>query len=581
MAEPDQSLNAIPQAQVQERHGPALSMIWLLPLVAALIGGWLVYSNYAERGPLITIRFANAEGIQPNKTRVKYRNVDVGLVEEVRFSRDLGQVVVKVRMDQAFEDRLTDSTRFWVVKPRIEGFRISGLETLISGAYITMDLGKGGAERRVFTGLVEPRTILSDTPGSFYTLRARGLGSLSQGAPVYFRQIAVGEVVGYRIADDHSRVELEIFIRAPHDSQVRTNTRFWNVSGVELDLSAKGLRVGVESLASLVMGGVAFEIPQSLDTGPRAKDGSVFHLYGSREDSAETDITVAQTYVLYFDDSIRGLSIGAPVDFRGLRIGTVTDIAFEAGASGGPIRTPVTIAIEPERVPLADPDEGGAFELLDEQDKLRQVRELMEGIVKAGLRARLQIGSLLTGQLYVDLDFVPDAKPATVVYAPGRPPVLPTVPGTFKDITRSLTRLLGKLDRLPLEEIGQHVEQTVAGANRLVNNEHLHAAMASLASSLARLDRVLAVVEDHSEPVLDTVAKAGEDVRALIADTRAAVRRAEAALKVVEQSVSEDGPMGREILKTLEELSAAARSIRVMTEYLERHPEALIKGKRY
>ncbi len=579
MAEADGSgLPEIPEAQTRERSGLHLSIIWLLPLVAALIGGWLVYGNYADRGPLISIRFDNAEGIQPNKTRIKYRDVDVGIVETVRFSSDLGQVVVKARMDKVFDGRLTDSTRFWVVRPRIEGFRISGLETLISGAYITMDLGRGGEQRNKFVGLVEPRTILSDTPGTFFTLQARGLGSLSQGAPVYFRQIAVGEVVDYRFSEDHTRVEVDVFIRAPHDAQVRTNTRFWNVSGVELDISAKGFKVGVESLASLVIGGVAFETRQSLEAGPRAERGAVFTLYANKDASAETDITVAQYYLLNFDDSIRGLSVGAPVEFRGLRVGTVTDIAFEGKADEGAVRTPVTIAIEPERVPMADPSDGGAFETLAAEEKKHRVRLMMARMVKGGLRARLQTASLLTGQLYVDLSLLPDAEPAEVIDGDGHPE-LPTAPSTFRDITKSLTRILSKLENLPLGEIGRHLERAAAGADRLINNEHLHDSMQTLSSALKRLDRVLAVFEGRSGPLMDTVKDAGEDVRLLIADTRLAVQRAESTLGVIEQSVSENGPMGREILKTLEELSAAARSIRIMAEYLERHPEALIKGK--
>lgn len=571
-------LDGLPPAEVKEYHGLHVSVIWLLPLVAALIGGWLVYTSFADQGPLITINFNNAEGIEPKKTRVKYRDVDVGLVESVHFSKDLTQVVVNARLDKAFDNRLSESTRFWVVRPRIEGFRISGLATLISGAYITMDLGSGGDERRRFVGLEEPRTILSDTPGSFYTLQASGLGSLTQGAPVYYRQIAVGEVVGYRFSDDNSRVEVEIFIRGPHDAQVRARTHFWNVSGVELDISDKGLKVGIESLASLIAGGVAFQTPQSLDAGPRAQPGALFTLFSSKDESSQGPITVAQPYVLHFRDSVRGLSVGATVEFRGLRVGTVTDIAFEGNANKGPVRTPVTIAIEPERVPMADPDEGGAFERYSAEEKRRRVRVLMERIVKAGMRARLQTGSLLTGQLYVELDIVPDAKPAEVVYGEG-PPELPTAPSTFSGITQSLTRILAKLDGLPLEEIGLHVEAATAGVSRLVNSEDLRQSVVQLNNSLRKLDRVLAIFENRTGPLMDTVTEAGQDMRGLISDTQYAVKRAESTLRLIETSISENGPMGREILRTLDELSASARSIRIMAEYLERHPEALIKGK--
>ncbi len=572
-------LDDLPRASVKEkRRGPRLSVVWLLPLVALLIGGWLVFTTLAEQGPLISVHFDDAEGIEPKKTRVKYRDVDVGMVEAVRFSRDLTQVVVSVRLDKAFENRITETTRFWVVRPRVEGLRISGLETLISGAYITMDLGSGGEEKYHFDGLEEPHSILSDTPGSFFTLRALGLGSLTPASPVYFRQITVGEVVKYRLVEDQSHVEIDIFIRAPHDTQVRTNTRFWNVSGMELDLSAKGIKLGMESLISLVAGGISFRTPQSPGTSPRAEPGSIFTLYDNADASEQAPITIAQHYVLYFDDTLRGLSLGAPVEFRGLRVGTVTDIAFEASAESGPVRTPVAIAVEPERVPLANPEPGGTFEQLDAEEKRRRVRLLIERTVKTGLRARLETGNLLTGQLFVALDFVPDAQPAEVVYGEGYPE-LPTVPGIFRGMTQSLTRVLDKLERLPLDEIGRHLEQTVAGANRLLNDEHLPQSLARLDEALAKLNRVLAVFEDRTAPLMNSVTAAGEDMRGLIASTEQAVERTEATLSTIEGSVSGDGQMGRKILETLEELSAAARSIRIMAEYLERHPEALLKGK--
>lgn len=571
--------DGLPQAVVAANpHGPRFSVVWLLPLVALMIGGWLVFKTITEEGPLISIRFANAEGIEPKKTRVKYRDVDVGFVEAVRFSADLSQVIVSVRLDKAFERRLTESTRFWVVRPRIEGLRISGLGTLISGAYITMDLGEGGKKKSKFDGLEEPHNIFSDTPGSFFTLRATGLGSLSLGAPVYFRQIAVGEVVNYRLVEANTHVEIEIFVRAPHDAMVRSNSRFWNVSGMKLDLSAEGVELGIESLTSLLVGGIAFRTLQSLDPGPRAKPGSVFNLYQSAEESELAPITVSQYYLLNFEDTLRGLSVGAPVEFHGVRVGTVTDIAFEADAKQAPMRTPVLIAIEPERVPVANPEVKGVFQQLSVEDKLARVRSLFERTVKQGLRARLETGNLLTGQMFVALDFVPDVEPQEVIYD-GSYPELPTVPSSFQGITLSLSRLLAKLERLPLEEIGHHVEEAAAGANRLVNSDHLSQSLVRMDEVLVRLNRVLTEFETHTGPMMAAFAEAGTDARDLIAASGQAVGQAESTLASIEKTVSEDGPVGSEILKTLEELSDAARSIRVMAEYLERHPEALIKGK--
>lgn len=574
----DIRLDQLPQAEVvPHRSRLHLTAIWLLPLLAVLIGGWLVYQDYASRGPLIDVRFDNAAGIEAKKTRVKYRDVNVGLVEEVRFSGDLGQVVVSLRLDNAFENRVTEATRFWVVRPRIEGLRISGLETLISGAYITMDLGQGGSRKREFVGLEEPRSILSDTPGSFYTLISPELGALTPGAPVYYRDIVVGEIVNYRLERDPDQVAIEFFVQAPHDEHVRANTRFWNVSGFNVDLNAKGLKLGIQSLAALISGGIAFGIEEGARSQPKAADGAEFVLYASREASREAPITIVQKYTLYFDDTVRGLSVGAPVEYRGLRVGTVTNIVVDNADGLGPLWTPVTIALEPERLPMSEKDRDRAASMSTEE-KLQRVHELIERSVDLGLRARLETGNLLTGQLLVSLDYVDEPDPAEIIYE-GKYPQLPTVPSTFRGMTQSLSRILSKLERLPLEEIGRNLNETVAGANRLVNDEHLRSAVVKMDEALERLNQVLDVFAKRSGPVMQSVEAASRDVLGLIEATEKAVARAESALLTIEKSVSDDGPMGREIMTTLRELSEAARSIRIMADYLERHPEALIKGK--
>ncbi len=573
------ALDELPEAVIRENgKGARLSVVWLLPLIAALIGMWLVFKTLAEQGPLIMLRFDNAEGIQPKKTQVKYKDVQVGLVESVRFSDDLARVLVSVRMDKALGSKVSDSTRFWVVRPRVEGLRISGLQTLISGAYITMDLGNGGSPKRLFDGLEEPRSILSDTPGSFYLLKAPGLGSLSVGAPVYFRQIAVGEVVKYRLSDDHGDVEIDIFVQSPHHRQVRQNTRFWNVSGVQLELGSSGLKVGVESLTSLLVGGIAFQTPQDLSAGAPALPGSTFPLYADKDMSKAAPITFTQSYVLNFDDSLRGLSIGAPVEFRGLRIGTVTDIRFKGDASSGPVQMPVIIAIEPERVPLADREESADFAELSKEEKQHRVRMLIDRSVKDGMRARLQMGNLLTGQLFVNLDFVEDAPVREVIY--GEPhPEIPTVPSLFRDMSLSVTRILSNLEQLPLQEIGANLQRVTASADDLLRNRALQQSLLEMQTLLQRLNRVVAALETHADPLLASATDVSQDLGGLIASAQRAMVAADSTLGAIQTTLGNDGTLGRELSGTLAELSSAARSIRLMAEYLERHPEALIMGK--
>ncbi len=256
------------------------------------------------------------------------------------------------------------------------------------------------------------------------------------------------------------------------------------------------------------------------------------------------------------------------MEFRGLRVGTVTDIGFDGSLDTGWALTVVTIAIEPERVPLTDAANDSRFAELSGEEKLAQVRTLMERSVELGLRARLQTGNLLTGQMFVELDFMPDEAEAEVDYS-GPLPELPTV----------LSQILAKLERLPLDEIGGHLQRSAAGLERLLDGRELQQAVAHLARASDKLDRVLGAFDARTVPMLDAIAGAGRDVSALSRGAREAVANADGALRNLENLTADSGPVGRELPKVLEELSAAARSIRLMAEYLERHPEALIQGK--
>jgi paraquat-inducible protein B len=535
----------LPEAKIQEAKG-GLPMIWLLPLVAVLIGAWLVYKTFTEQGPTITIQFQNAEGIEPSKTKIKYRNVDVGVVKDVAFGKDLSHVIITVEMEPGSRSGLTDTARFWVVRPRIGTGGVSGIDTLLSGAYIAMDPGKGGESLRRFKGLEEPPPFLSDTPGTLYRLKSRSLGSLAEGSPVYFRQIRVGKVVGYKLVEDHSHVEIEIFVHAPHDQYIRSDTRFWNVSGVEMSLSAQGLDVEMASLVSLLSGGVAFETPASGSAEQPAPADTEFVLYKNYKASQERAITFTVPYLLFFDQSVRGLSIGAPVEYRGIRVGSVKDIDVEYERDPTKEKTAIAVEIElePQRVSL--------YRGKKLPEAIGQVDRLAV-LVKRGLRARLKTGNLLTGQLFVDFDVFPYAEPAEITIDKEKGiPVLPTVPGELAGATRSINAILAKLEGLPIDQIGRDVQQALVELNSVLKK---------------------------TDAVLDSLAKASGDVQPLLGASTATLKQAQATLNAMEGAVTDRGPMGSQLLKTLEELTAAVRSVRIMAEYLQRHPEALLRGK--
>jgi paraquat-inducible protein B len=565
MTEKDDRFEELPEAVVAADH-PGFSIIWLVPLIALIIGIVLIYKEYSSLGPSVQIQFQSAEGIEPKKTEIKYRDVVIGTVKTVQFSEDLSHVRVEAQLNKGMEVLLSPSTRFWVVRPRIGATGASGISTLFSGVYIAVDPGEGGGYKENFVGLEEPPKILSDAKGSLFKLRARTLGSISIGSPVYHRQIQVGEVTGYRLVPEQDYVALDVFVNAPNNKLVRRSTRFWNVSGVDVEMSGNGLKVELESLTSLLAGGVAFDTSPSLRDDQPAAEGTVFQLYQSQQESQEKTIQLSLPYVLYFDDSVRGLTVGAPVEFRGIPVGKVLDISLEESATDGLVRIAVLVGLEPELVPLQsiDPD-------LDQEARKTFFRETLEKLVAKGLRASLISGNLISGQLIVDMDFNPQAESASVDYS-GKYPVLPTTPGSLSSITNSLVTILGKLKHLPLEAMGEHFLNVSEGLDGLVNDNNLQASMRNLSLMLQHADQILSTVGNKTAPMMD-------EITGLSAEARKMIQQAEKTLSELAKTASDQGSMGGELVNTMRELAAAARAVRGVADYLERHPEALLQGK--
>jgi paraquat-inducible protein B len=539
----------IPQAQVVAREGP--SLVWLIPLIALLIGGWLAYKSYAERGPTIQIRFATAAGLVAGKTEVRFKDVTMGKVGAIDVTEDLSQVVVTAELVAGTERYLTDKTRFWVARPQITATRVSGLETLLSGAYIAMDPVIDGEPERDFVGLAEEPLVTTSERGRPFTLRAPTLGSLNAGSPVYYRDIPVGQVIGYDLDDDGGGgVDVRIFVRAPHEALVNTNTRFWNASGIDLSLSADGVKVDTQSMLSVLIGGIAFDTPDTLEgEGQAAPPNHLFPLYPNREEAHERTYLKRKRYLLYFDGSVRGLSVGAPVELRGIRIGRVLDIQLQIDVAKTQFQIPVLVEVEPERIGVV----GDARDLDPDH--------AVDRLVERGLRAQLASGNLLTGQLYVELDLHPDALPQTVGRG-GDYEILPTIPAALAGLTAKVNAILDKLERLPLDRVGEDLEATAARVRALVEGPEVIGSLRAL------------------EETIRTIGGTASDIdRDLVPRLAATLEQANSTLKAAQGLVAPNSATAVELRGLLQEISAAARSVRGLTDYLERHPEALLKGK--
>ncbi|MGB7066140.1 MAG: MlaD family protein, partial [Syntrophobacteria bacterium] len=512
-------------------------IVWVVPLVALLIGGWLAFKALSEKGPTITITFKTAEGLEAGKTKFKYKDVDVGQVESITLSEDGSHVIVTAELNKGAEPHLTENTRFWVERARIGAGGASGLGTLFAGAYIGIDLGKpGGKPARSFTGLELPPVVTTGLPGNHFTLKAEKLGSLDIGSPIYYRQIKVGQVVAYELGKNGKHVDIKIFIDAPHHGDIFENTRFWNASGLDVAVDASGIRINTQSFLTMMIGGIAYDTPANLEPGAPAQEGATFKLYASREKIFEKAYVDRKPWLLYFDGSVRGLAVGAPVELQGIQIGEVTDITLEFDQKKMAFRIPVLIELEPERIKFI-----GRERALSTAERKRG----MDILVARGLRAQLKTGSLLTGQLLIGLDFHSEAAPAKINWD-GRYPELPTIPTPMEEITSGVTRIVEKFDKIPLEQIGKDLQQTMANLSKTTAN---------LQTLVQKLDA--------------NVAPAATDT----------LKQAQTTLIKVDRLLNADSPTGHELKRALAELADAARNISILMDYLERHPDSVIFGK--
>src|SRR5512132_354498 len=341
-----QTAPEVPQAAIGGKR--RFSLVWLIPIVAAIAGAWLVYTTFAERGPTITITFQFAAGLEPGKTPIKYRDVQLGLVKSVTLSDDLQHVVVTARMEKTAEKELREGTQFWVESARITAGGVSGLGTLLSGAYIGMRPGPGQPTRN-FVALETPPVYQVDVPGKRLNLHAERLGSVSPGSPIYFRGIEVGGVLGSQLDENGKDVSIFAFVRSPYDAFVRRDSRFWNASGIDVSLTGSGVNIRTESLQAILMGGIAFDAPVDASASQVAGDNAAFPLFASYDAIQQAQYTVKMPFVLYFDGSVSGLEAGAAVLSQGIKLGQVTDVHLEIDPAKLTARIPVTIVLEPQR----------------------------------------------------------------------------------------------------------------------------------------------------------------------------------------------------------------------------------------
>lgn len=520
----------LPNSQIDHRSPWRPGVIWIVPLLAILVGIGLVVQAIRSKGPEVTLQFVAAEGLEANKTRVKFKEVEVGTVKAITLNDDRKTVRVLVQMDKQAEHLLVSDSRFWVVRPRVAVGGVSGLATLLSGAYIALDPGKSEQTQLNFIGLEVPPLVTSETPGRQFILTADDLGSLDIGSPVYFRRIPVGRVIGYAMRKDGTGVDVRIFIDAPYDEFVSEASRFWHASGIDVSLNTEGVKIDMQSLISLAMGGVAFSSPSDSEEEPfrRADAETSFELYADQTAALRKPETRVEKYLLTFNESVRGLTVGAPVDFRGLVAGEVSRINLGFDKHKVDFSMEVEINLYPDRFAQRTRN------FVGRTPSEKVSREILERMVAKGFRAQLRTGNMLTGQRYVALDFFPNAKSARIDWTKRRPEI-PIQPGTLDSLQDQLLTIVESL-----RHTLQHVDQLVVKLERDVAPE-LVIALGNARKTLETADRMLGTAD---------------------------------------KLMLSDAPLQLEMRDTLREVAKAATAVRNLADLLERQPEALLSGKK-
>jgi len=539
MTEAPEEREEEPRAQVRAAR---FNWVWLFPIGAAAIVLWLAYRNLVERGPAITISFRNVDGLEAGQTKIQHRNVDLGTVESLELTPDMSHVIVHARMTREATGHLTPNTRFAIIAPHVGFGGISGLSTLVSGSYIEMYPGKPSDEsKRDFVGLDEPPALAPDTKGRSFTLLANDLGSLSRGSPISYNGITVGEVEDYQLRPNNKGVAVTAFVRAPFENLVHPETRFWNAGGVDLTLGAQGLRIRANSWEQLLSGGIAFATPTEVLQKPPSTDGAVFGLYDNRRAADRAPLGPTLNYVADFLGNQRGLDTGTAVELQGIEVGEVTEAHLAYDEKKHTLVTRANFYVDPERVDILN------MPRTTDANQHDAVQKWIETLVGDGMRAQVSSASLLTGTKLVGLEMVTGAPKAHLEQV-GDIAKIPT--STAGDFTAVLTDL-------------QHVLENI---DRATSGPQIGHALQSLDDTLTRLDKVTQDIEP--------------DIKSLIKSLRGTADSAQNTLNTIQGLAGNTAPTGTDLPRMMRELTEAARAVRGLADYLDRHPEALIRGRR-
>ncbi len=554
---PNSPSQPAPSKPVVKRPRVSVSWVWAVPIVAAVIGISMLIHSQKQVGPKITVTFLTGDGLTENKTEVRYKNVVIGKVTTITLHEDRSRVDVAIALVASAKPFAASDSRFWVVRPRIGAGGISGLDTLFSGAFIGAEAGEATDTEDAFTGLENPPPITFHERGTQYELHSDTLGSLDIGSGLYYRRILVGQVVSYQLSPDGKGVDLKLFVNAPYDKFVTADTRFWNASGVAVSLGADGMKISTESLAAILAGGIAFVEPQYSTSTEQSKADAKFTLFVD-QGAAEAANGAPHHILMRFDQPLRGLTVGAPVEFHGVNIGQVVSIDLDYDLVTQKFPTLVGSVIYPNKLgkfyqsnvsnPVVIKAAGG------------KPGWLLAKLVEQGLRAQAKTGSLLTGQLYISMDIEPNATPVLFDFK-AQPLEVPTIEGGFDKLQDQVQATVEKISKVPFDDIGINLNVGLQEARKTLKELN--------DSLLPEFDQTLKETNTAVKQISDTVLPELHDTLVETHKTMA----------LTSDILAEDSAPRQEVGELIDETARTVRSVRVLTDFLARHPEALIRGR--
>ncbi|SHF79895.1 intermembrane transport protein PqiB [Vibrio gazogenes] len=529
----------------ESAHRMHFNSIWFVPLIAAIVAGWMLVENWSRQGPEVTVVAESADGLVAGKTKVKAHNVDVGEVTDIHLSDDFNHAIIRIRMEQGSEAMLNSKSKFWVVKPRVGKEGISGLGTILSGAFINIHPGRGGEKREHFTMLKQPPLSTADNQGIRLKLYSTDNAKMEVGSPVHFRGFEVGYIENVGFDVKRKAITYHIFVNAPYDALVRSNVQFWMTPGLVVEGTAKGVEVRMDSLQTLFSGGISFGMTNARDAGSSVKDLTEFRLFSSKEAAANNRYDKYIDYIMLVRGSISGLLPGAPLEYNGIRLGTVKEVPFRGGVieSSEDIRMPsipILVRLEPQRI---------ASHLSEKIIKLDEWRKMLAQGFDQGMRATLSSSNLLTGAKVVSVVFVKDPKPMTETMYLGYP-VFPTVSSSLASMQEKITLILDHLAALPMEQTVGRLNQTLAAADDTFNE--LHEASKSLKKLLS---------QQNTQEIPDRLVSVLETLNETLSDYQA------------------QGALGQNIQQSLDAVQRNLETLYPLLQDLHRQPNSIIFGK--